>query len=75
MQLARRAVGCRRYLLVLAALASLPLSAPAETLVPGRDYHTLANIDEFRVRHLELELQVLRDLKKKQMAGSSGRSS
>ncbi|MEZ5513109.1 MAG: M1 family metallopeptidase [Steroidobacteraceae bacterium] len=69
---ASRIAGCRRYLLILVAFAGLPwAAAPAATPAtpatpaalappqPGRDYHTLANIDEFRVRHLELELQVL----------------
>ncbi len=47
-----------------APAATLPTrvvtSAPsAEPLEPGRDYHSLANTREFRVRHVSLELQVM----------------
>jgi len=52
-----------KALLVMALLASssvvAPRAAELEPIVPGRDYHTLANTDEFRLRHLKLELQVL----------------
>ena len=45
---------------LLFAPSGLAFAADAESPIePGRDYHTLANIEEFRVRHLDLELQVL----------------
>ncbi len=55
---------------LLAALTALALTACAAQPAPeveahesapiesGRDYHTLANVDEFRVRHLALDLTV-----------------
>src|SRR6202166_1400128 len=41
--------------------------ADAETIDPTFDYHSYANVDQFRVRHLELDLRV--DLKDKTIAG------
>src|SRR5690606_5225723 len=44
---------------VLAACAGASASAPAaEPIHSGRDYHTLANVDAFHVRHLALHLDV-----------------
>jgi len=48
---------------LLAACATAPVPAPRPTPAPspiegGRDYHTLANVDAFRVRHLALDLRV-----------------
>src|SRR5687768_11209472 len=41
-------------------LLSLPLSAqpaaPADPIVPGKDYHSFAEPDAFRVKHLDLDL-------------------
>ena len=41
----------------LAWLASLPLQA-ADDIRPGIDYHSFANVTDFRVRHLDLDLDV-----------------
>jgi leukotriene-A4 hydrolase len=41
----------------LAWLVSLPLHA-ADDIEPGVDYHSFANVADFRVRHLDLDLDV-----------------
>jgi leukotriene A-4 hydrolase/aminopeptidase len=55
-------------LLVVCGACFAPLSVAATPAVDapqaGRDYHTLANTDAFRVKHLELELQVFFDAKR-----------
>ena len=62
-----------------AALAGVALlascaAAPSADSVPaplqsGRDYHTLANVDEFRVRHLALDLAI--DFDERRLAGGA----
>jgi leukotriene-A4 hydrolase len=41
----------------LAWLASLPVQA-ADAIKPGVDYHSFANVADFRVRHVDLDLDV-----------------
>jgi aminopeptidase N len=56
--------------LALAMSGGLGVSAPradAGTIDPTFDYHSYANVDQFRVVHLELDLRV--DLKDKTIAG------
>ncbi len=43
-------------LLMSAATAQAAAPAKPEPIVPGHDYHSYANTDAFRVRHLELDL-------------------
>jgi leukotriene-A4 hydrolase len=45
------------WLVCLPLQAAKPLQA-AEKLEPGVDYHSFANVAEFRVRHLDLDLDV-----------------
>ncbi|MGE0583274.1 MAG: M1 family metallopeptidase [Steroidobacteraceae bacterium] len=64
-------------LLLLAACTSQPATRPADAARPmaatpiesGRDYHTLANVDEFRVRHLGLDLRV--DFEARRLVGQA----
>ena len=47
--------------LAFAMLGGLGVGAPracAGTIDPAFDYHSYANVDQFRVRHLELDLRV-----------------
>jgi leukotriene-A4 hydrolase len=66
----------RRTVAVLAPmlLGGLCLSAPRSVdpgpLDPGFDYHSYANVDEFRATHLELEFRV--DLEGKTITGVAG---
>ena len=44
--------------LVLSVAAQATVAAePADPIVPGHDYHSYANTDAFRVRHLDLDLE------------------
>ena len=53
---------------VLLACASLPAAgADTSPIEPGLDYHSFANVDQFRVTHLELDLRV--DLEGKVISG------
>lgn len=48
-------------ILLAALIASAPLAAaaaPAEPIVPGKDYHSYADPSAFRVKHLDLDLTV-----------------
>jgi aminopeptidase N len=59
-----------RFCLAGLVLAGRAMSAPAADLTPlepGLDYHSFANIDQFRVTHLELDLRV--DLAGKVISG------
>ncbi len=49
--------------LVLAGMGMQASGAELPPLEPGLDYHSYANIDQFRVTHLELDLRVDLDLK------------
>jgi leukotriene-A4 hydrolase len=42
----------------LAWLVGLPLQATADDIKPGVDYHSFANVADFRVRHVDLDLDV-----------------
>jgi leukotriene-A4 hydrolase len=51
-------------ILLFAANAAFAAAAPAnEPVVPGRDYHSFSDPSSFRVRHLDLDLQVMFDEK------------
>ncbi len=56
------------FILVLCCACSVSLAATPATAPDlaslGRDYHTLANTDAFRLTHLDLELQVFFDAKR-----------
>jgi len=55
---------------LLASCAVRPVAdSAAAPLQSGRDYHTLANVDEFRVRHLALDLTV--DFDSRRLAGGA----
>ena len=43
--------------LMLSAAAADAAAPAKEPITPGHDYHSYANTDAFRVRHLELELE------------------
>jgi leukotriene-A4 hydrolase len=45
--------------LCLLAGVSAAQAAPVDPIVPGRDYHSFADPGAFRVRHLDLDLQVM----------------
>jgi aminopeptidase N len=44
--------------LVASASFAAQAAAPAEPLIPEKDYHSYANTDAFRVKHLDLDLTV-----------------
>ena len=51
------------------ACAALPAAAAVQSPIePGLDYHSYANVDQFRVTHIELELRV--DLDDKTLSGT-----
>lgn len=52
--------------LILAAVTAQ--GAQTDPIVSGRDYHSLANVDNFRVRHVSLALQV--DFAAKRLSGA-----
>src|SRR5258708_29271232 len=53
--------------LVLACAGAPAASAVLSPIEPGLDYHSYANVDQFRVTHLELDLRV--DLEGKEISG------
>ena len=53
---------------ILASLAGGPALADSGPIDPGFDYHSYANVDEFRTTHLDLDLRV--DFKFKTIAGT-----
>jgi leukotriene-A4 hydrolase len=59
----------RGYLagLVLACVAVPAAGADLSPIEPGLDYHSFANVDQFRVTHIELDLRV--DLEGKAISG------
>lgn len=54
--------------LALACAASAAAGAELPPIEPGLDYHSFANVDQFRVTHLELDLRV--DLEGKVISGT-----
>ena len=50
-------------LLLLAYAGSAASAADSSRLEPGFDYHSFANVDQFRVTHIELDLRVDLDFK------------
>ena len=51
------------------ACAALPAAAAVQSPIePGLDYHSYANVDQFRVTHLEMDLRV--DLEDKTISGT-----
>ena len=64
--------GIRRRLagLALACMALRAAAADSSPLEPGLDYHSYANVDQFRITHIELDLRV--DLEGKVISGVAG---
>jgi aminopeptidase N len=63
-------LGAIASLALLVSCAAQPVADTASApLQSGRDYHTLANVDEFRVRHLALDLTV--DFDARRLAGGA----
>src|ERR1700727_2956311 len=65
----RSRTGLRLAALALACVA-LRAGADNAPIEPGFDYHTYANVDQFRVTHIEMDLQV--DLDNKVIKGTVG---
>ncbi|HME39428.1 MAG TPA: M1 family metallopeptidase [Steroidobacteraceae bacterium] len=61
------AVRCWVAGLVLSSLSARAPAADTSPIDPGLDYHSFANVDQFRVTHLELDLRV--DLEAKTING------
>jgi leukotriene-A4 hydrolase len=67
---------CGRFCLAALALICVwradgaPLGADTSPIQPGLDYHSYANVDQFRATHLELDLRI--DLEGKTMDGTVG---
>jgi aminopeptidase N len=55
--------------LVLACAGSAAAGAGLPPIEPGLDYHSFANVDQFRVTHIELDLRV--DLEGKVISGTA----
>src|ERR1700728_3545677 len=53
--------------LLLAGIAMQAIGSDLPPLEPGLDYHSFANVDQFRVTHVELDLRI--DLEAKVISG------
>jgi len=49
--------GMKTLFAALALGASVVSAAPADPIVPGRDYHSYADVSAFRVKHLDLDVE------------------
>jgi leukotriene-A4 hydrolase len=68
--MAASAISARLAVLVLGGVSLRVAAADPSPIESGLDYHSYANVDQFRVTHIDLDLQI--DLENKVISGAVG---